>query len=158
MAGQAAAADGLELDLHAVPYAGIATRGIGLTIDVILAQGLALLTFGVLAAIQSLVSKVDFSTAEKVIAAAGWAFIVSAYFVGFWSFIGQTPGMQIMRIRVMDGHGGRPNVLRSMLRGIGLILCIITLFLGFVPVLFDRRRRGLHDMLAGTVVVYSETP
>jgi uncharacterized RDD family membrane protein YckC len=37
---------------------------------------------------------------------------------------------------------------------IGLGLAIVPLFLGFVPVLIDRRRRGLHDFLAGTVVLY----
>jgi uncharacterized RDD family membrane protein YckC len=36
------------------------------------------------------------------------------------------------------------------------MLCIIPLFAGFLPVLVDDRRRGCHDMLAGTVVVYVE--
>ncbi len=39
---------------------------------------------------------------------------------------------------------------------IGLVLSIVPLFAGFLPVLFDRRRRGLADMLAGTVVVNDE--
>ena len=43
---------------------------------------------------------------------------------------------------------------RSTVRLIALGLCIIPLFAGFVPVLFDDRRRGCHDMLARTVVVY----
>jgi uncharacterized RDD family membrane protein YckC len=42
------------------------------------------------------------------------------------------------------------------LRLIGLVLCIVPLFAGFLPVLVDDRRRGCHDMLAGTVVVYVE--
>ena len=41
------------------------------------------------------------------------------------------------------------------MRLIGLGLAIIPLFLGFVPVLFDERRRALQDFLAGTVVVYA---
>ena len=32
------------------------------------------------------------------------------------------------------------------------MLAIIPLFAGFLPVLFDRRRRALPDYLAGTVV------
>jgi uncharacterized RDD family membrane protein YckC len=51
-----------------------------------------------------------------------------------------------------------PGVLRAMWRGVGLVLCIIPCFLGFVPVLFDARRRGAHDMLARTVVELAETP
>jgi hypothetical protein len=34
----------------------------------------------------------------------------------------------------------------------GLLLAIVPLFAGFLPVLFDERRRGLPDYLAGTVV------
>jgi uncharacterized RDD family membrane protein YckC len=34
-----------------------------------------------------------------------------------------------------------------------LILAALPLFAGFLPILLDDRRRGAHDMLAGTVVV-----
>jgi uncharacterized RDD family membrane protein YckC len=34
-------------------------------------------------------------------------------------------------------------------------LCILPLFAGFLPALVDDRRRGLHDMIAGTVVVHA---
>jgi uncharacterized RDD family membrane protein YckC len=39
-------------------------------------------------------------------------------------------------------------------RLLGLALAIVPLFAGFVPVLADGRRRGLHDYLAGTTVAY----
>jgi uncharacterized RDD family membrane protein YckC len=39
---------------------------------------------------------------------------------------------------------------------VGLVLAIIPCFLGFLPVLIDDRRRGLQDMLAGTVVLYAD--
>ena len=35
-------------------------------------------------------------------------------------------------------------------------ISIIPFFAGYLPVLFDRRRRGLPDFVAGTEVVYSE--
>jgi uncharacterized RDD family membrane protein YckC len=34
-----------------------------------------------------------------------------------------------------------------------MVLAALPLFAGFLPVLFDDRRRGIHDMLAGSVVV-----
>jgi uncharacterized RDD family membrane protein YckC len=34
-----------------------------------------------------------------------------------------------------------------------LVLAVIPLFAGLLPILVDPRRRGLQDMLAGTVVV-----
>jgi uncharacterized RDD family membrane protein YckC len=37
----------------------------------------------------------------------------------------------------------------------GLALAIVPLFAGFLTVLVDDRRRGLHDILAGTVVVHA---
>jgi uncharacterized RDD family membrane protein YckC len=49
--------------------------------------------------------------------------------------------------------GAAPSVLRSIVRFVGLVLAIALLFLGFLPVLFDRRRRALQDYLAGTAVV-----
>ena len=45
---------------------------------------------------------------------------------------------------------------QAILRTIGLALAIIPCFLGFLPALFDSRRRALPDYLAGTVVVYDD--
>jgi hypothetical protein len=39
------------------------------------------------------------------------------------------------------------------LRFAGLILAALPLFVGFLTILVDDRRRGVHDMLVGTVVV-----
>ena len=49
---------------------------------------------------------------------------------------------------------GRPFKLQRM---VGLVLSIALLFVGFVPVLFDDRRRGLADFIAGTTVLYDGT-
>jgi uncharacterized RDD family membrane protein YckC len=138
-----------------VPYAGVVTRAIALALDVIIAQALALLGFGVLAVIATLVSNSHFDTIEKLLAAGGWALTVAIYFVAFWSLTGQTPGMQLMRIRVVGPGGDPPSVPVSIARLVLLVLCIIPFFLGFVPVLFDDRRRGVHDMLARTLVLYA---
>ena len=154
MAAADAPVDGISAP-HVVPYAGVVTRAIGLALDVIIAQALALLGFGVLAVIATLVSSSRFDTAEQLVAAGGWALSVAIYFVLFWSLTGQTPGMQLMRIRVVGPDGEPPSVPRSIARFVLLILCIIPLFLGFAPVLFDDRRRGVHDMLARTLVLYA---
>lgn len=154
MAAADTPAGGVDLR-HVVPYAGVATRTIALALDVIIAQAIALLGFGVLGVIATLVSNIHFDTVEKLLAAAGWGLSVAVYFVAFWSLTGQTPGMQLMRIRVVGLDGDPPSVLRSILRFVLLLLCIVPLFLGFAPVLFDDRRRGVHDMLARTLVLYA---
>ena len=46
----------------------------------------------------------------------------------------------------------------EVVRLIGLVLAIVPMFAGFIPVLFSKRRRGLPDFLAGTVVVYDDRP
>ena len=78
-----------------------------------------------------------------------------AYFSLFWTTTGQTPGMRLMQLRVMTADGERPHLVRSLVRVVGLALAIIPLFAGFLPVFFDARRRGVHDMLARTVVVHA---
>ena len=72
----------------------------------------------------------------------------------FWTAAGQTPGMRLMRLRVSNHHGQPPSLGRSVVRFLGLLLAIVPLFAGFLPVLVDDRRRGLHDFLAGTTVLY----
>jgi uncharacterized RDD family membrane protein YckC len=58
-----------------------------------------------------------------------------------------------MRLRVY--HADEPPAIwRSLVRLVGIVLAIIPLFAGFLPVLFDPKRRALPDYMAGTTVVY----
>ncbi len=139
-----------------VPYAGAATRAVALAIDVAIAQVIVFAGGAILALVGSLVGGVHLDTLGKLLAAGAWVAVVSTYFVLFWSTAGQTPGMRLMGLRVMTPRGEHPGIARSVVRLIGLGLAILPLFLGFLPVLIDARRRGLHDFLAGTVVLYAE--
>lgn len=77
-----------------------------------------------------------------------------AYFVGFWTWRGQTPGMMLLGLRVArDADGSPPGLARAILRYIGYILSWVLLFIGFIWVAFDSRKQGWHDKIAGTVVV-----
>jgi uncharacterized RDD family membrane protein YckC len=133
-------------------YGGLVGRAIGLVVD----AGLAHVTFLVVAAsvglVLSLADSLSPGWVEGAIAGGGWAVVVAVYFVSFWAATGQTPGMRIMRVRVVRADGGQLSVWRSFVRLVGLVLAIVPLFAGFLPVLFDPRRRALPDYLAGTVV------
>ena len=133
-------------------FGGLLSRAVGLVVDAALAQ----LTFLVIAAsvglVLSLAGSLSPGWVDGAIAGGGWGVVVAVYFVSFWTAIGQTPGMRIMRVRVVRADGGRLSVWRSLVRLVGLVLAIVPLFAGFLPVLVDSRRRALPDYLAGTVV------
>ncbi len=138
----------------ASPYAGIATRAIALATDAALTIVLFMSVVGMAALVSSLVGGLRPEWLVGVLLGSGWMLTVAAYFVLFWSSAGQTPGMRLMRVTVRGPDGSPPSLGRSLVRLVGLLLSIVPLFLGFAPVLFTARRRGLADFLAGTVVVY----
>ncbi len=80
--------------------------------------------------------------------------LIAVYFFASWYLIGSTPGDLIFGIRVVNKEGQHASFWRSFLRLIGTIISAIFLFLGFVWALFDRRRQGWHDKIAGTFVLY----
>jgi uncharacterized RDD family membrane protein YckC len=140
----------------AVPYAGIATRGLALAFDAALAALIFLTATAVVGFVASLVwNPRPASIVGSGIGAAGLLF-EAAYFAGFWSTAGQTPGMRMMHLRVVDRSGSALGLGRSLLRLVGLGLAILLLFTGFLPALVDDRRRALQDFLAGTVVLWIE--
>jgi uncharacterized RDD family membrane protein YckC len=141
-----------------VPYAGIGTRGIALTVDAALANGLYIVGAALLGLVASLVGDLHPRWLVALLAAAGWALVVGGYFVLFWTTTGQTPGMRLMRLRVVTYRGERVHFVRALIRLGGLLLAIIPLFAGFLPVLVDERRRALQDFLARTVVVHVSEP
>lgn len=139
-----------------VPYGGLVTRAFALAIDVAIAQITLVTGLAIVGAIASLVNELRPAWLVGVLAGLAWVIVVGGYFVTFWTVTGQTPGMRMMRVRVHASDGRPPHVLRSIVRLVALVLCIIPIFLGFLPVALTERRRGLHDMLAGTVVVYDD--
>lgn len=71
-----------------------------------------------------------------------------------WQFWSATPGMIILRMKVVDAKTeGRINSLQVVLRSVGLLISGMCFFLGFLWISFDKKHRGWHDFLAGTVVV-----
>ncbi len=80
--------------------------------------------------------------------------ILGFYFVLSWSLIGSTPGDLILGLRVVKTDGSKVSVWRSFLRLIGAVVSAVFLFAGFIWALFDSRRQGWHDKIAGTFVLY----
>jgi len=137
-------------------YAGVASRGLALAIDSLVALVIFACGSALVSVIGSLVGGVGSGWLAGFLLGAGWTLFAGAYFALFWSAAGQTPGMRLMRVRVRRPDGRGISLGRAIVRVIGLFLAIIPLFAGFIPALFDQRRRALPDYLAGTVVVYDD--
>jgi uncharacterized RDD family membrane protein YckC len=140
----------------APPYAGLGTRGVALAIDSLLVLLIFASASALAAVVASLVGGFRPHWLAGTLLGSGAAVVGGVYFVLFWSAAGQTPGMRLMKLRVRRASGGGLSALRAAVRAIGLALAIIPFFLGFVPALFDGRRRALPDYLAGTLVLYDD--
>jgi uncharacterized RDD family membrane protein YckC len=145
-----------QLSAAPVPYAGIATRGFGLAVDAALVTMIFLTGTAVVGLVVSLVWTPGPAWLVGTVIAAAGVVVEVFYFAGFWTTTGQTPGMRLMHLRVVDGSGSVPGVARSLLRFAGVALAILLWFTGFLPALIDNRRRALQDYLGGTVVLYYE--
>jgi uncharacterized RDD family membrane protein YckC len=139
-----------------VPFAGAATRAAAFGID----AAVILLAFVSLSALVALVSSLVGTLRPQwlvgMLLGSGLLLLAGGYFVTFWSGAGQTPGMRLLHLRLLGPGGRPPSLVRAIVRGVGTVIAIVPLFAGYLPVLFDGRRRGLPDLLAGTVVVYEE--
>ena len=151
-------------DRAAADYTGLVTRAIGFAVDAVIIDLAAITVVAIVALALSLFDVPSaVGTALAAIGAVLFLVWTAAYFVTFWSTTGQTPGARVMRFRVLapgatSGHIG-PK--RALVRLVGMILAAIPLLAGYFIVLFDDRRRGLHDHLARTVVIDApdtETP
>ncbi len=64
-----------------------------------------------------------------------------------------TPGKLALGIRVTDLYGNRIGFGKASGRYFGKILSILILFFGYFMAAFTERKQGLHDMMAGCLVV-----
>jgi len=140
-------------------YAGLATRALAYSIDLVLINLAAVVAGVAVALVASVVHRLPdgLRTALTVALAAAYVVWLVGYFAFFWSTTGQTPGCRVMHIRVVDASGrGTIGVGRGIVRFAGIVLATIPLLAGFVIMLWDPRRRCLQDRIARTVVVHAQ--
>ena len=99
--------------------------------------------------------------------APGWLTISSmivasllpwAYFTSLWWLGGQTAGDLIMGLTVKRGSGARVSLPQAAVRAAGGLLLAPLWLIGLIVVLWDERRRALHDLVFHTVVPYVADP
>lgn len=75
----------------------------------------------------------------------------------FWVTKEATPGKIALSLKVVNASTGHKiSIGQAVLRYIGYFVAMIPLFLGIIWVGIDRKKQGLHDKLANTVVVRSK--
>jgi len=76
----------------------------------------------------------------------------------FWRrWRGATPGKKFVHIKIVDVKTLKEiNNQQALTRIIGMFASAFIFGIGFLIVVFRKDKQGLHDLLAGTVVVYDE--
>jgi uncharacterized RDD family membrane protein YckC len=80
-----------------------------------------------------------------------------AYFSLCEGFLGRTPGMMILNLRVIKVSNLKPiDFGDGLLRSICRLLNVLLLQLGYFLMLFDKNKQALHDKLSKTLVIFDE--
>jgi uncharacterized RDD family membrane protein YckC len=129
-------------------YAGIVTRITAFVIDAAVSVALYLLWL--------LLIRIgwDFVTNHTIV----WGDHRIITIFGFahpWSTSGKSLGMAIIGLRVVRADGAPVSFGHAVLRIVTLPLSLVFFGIGFLIMLVQPERRALHDLIAGTAVVYS---
>ncbi len=80
--------------------------------------------------------------------------IFISYHTIFTYKLGQTPGKMLLGLQVVDVNDYRPTLKQILLREvIGKAFVFMVMFVGFLWVLWDPKKRGWHDYIGGTYVI-----
>jgi|ERR1051326_7363773 uncharacterized RDD family membrane protein YckC len=82
-------------------------------------------------------------------------------FIGYWLYEALltssswqgTVGKRVLRLKVTDEAGNRIGFGRSTGRFFAKLLSYLLFYIGFIIAAFTDRKRALHDMIAGTLVM-----
>ena len=81
------------------------------------------------------------------------AVLVWLYFAGMEASGGATFGKRVLQLRVTGNDGNAIGFARASVRHFGKFLSVLTAGIGFLMIGITKRRQGLHDKIAGCVVI-----
>jgi uncharacterized RDD family membrane protein YckC len=71
-----------------------------------------------------------------------------------WYYLGGSLGQILFGLRIVSDKNGAPMTKKQMIkRFFSSIINAITIMIGFLFSLFDKKRQSIHDKIAGTVIV-----
>ena len=137
-------------------YAGSVSRFTAFAIDLtvssaVFALALAAISYGVHVVTGN---NVNWNRSNIVVAVIFvlWEFV---YFGYSWAVSGRTFGMAALGIRVVGADGSVLEPRRGVVRALVFPLSFLLFGLGFLGILVQREHRALHDLIAGSAVIYS---
>ncbi|ETA67866.1 putative membrane protein/domain [Methanolobus tindarius DSM 2278] len=149
----------LEPDLSL--YAGFGRRAVAFIIDEVL---LTLIGFMIIAFIAPIVCDITPPYYELYKDLFNWIDVLFYaidivltlfYFAMMESSAGQaTFGKDVMGIIVTDLEGNRISFTKAFMRHISKLITTAFFGIGYLTIIFSKKRQGLYDMIVGTVVVY----
>lgn len=152
MTGRPPLATELSMQGH---YAGAASRLAAFAADALASNGVFLLAFAAVSYAVGIVTGQTITWSRDDLAVGivflGWEFVYYAY---SWATSGKTFGMALLGLRVVHRSGAHVSPREAIVRSVAFPLSFLLLGLGFLGILVQRDRRALHDLIAGTAVIY----
>jgi uncharacterized RDD family membrane protein YckC len=136
--------------------AGLATRLVAFAIDFGLLFALYSLASGVIASVVSFSFGSSLTLAGAIVLGVIGYLLGGAVLVLFWSLGGQTPGMRVLSIRLMQDGSRDVTLGRAVKRLFALMVALLPLGLGYFWILRNPSRHAWHDTMTGTEVIYDE--
>ena len=137
-------------------YAGSVSRFLAYVIDLVVSSGLFALGLAAASLVAQVVTghSVSWNRTNIVVAViyVAWEFF---YFGYSWAASGRTFGMAVLGVRVVRADGKGLDPWRGVLRAVVFPLSFLLCGLGFLGILVQREHRALHDLIAGSAVIYA---
>ena len=137
-------------------YAGSVSRFLAYAIDLFASTAVYTLALAAISYVVQIVTGEQVSWNRQnilvVVLYLAWEFF---YFGYSWAVSGRTFGMAVLGVRVVRADGAAAEPRRGVLRALVFPLSFLLFGLGFLGILVQRERRALHDLIAGTAVVYA---
>lgn len=141
----AAASTGPFRDAPALAAPGVEPAGLWIRVLASIIDGIVLTLF-IYLPIRIIVESPDLEAGLEVLFGAAYSTILV-------SWQGATIGKMALGLRVVRADGEKVEMPRALVRWFGYILSALILLIGYFMVGFREDKRGLHDLIADTVVV-----
>jgi len=170
---ETAPVEGVVVQAVGPRYKGPGIRLVALVVDLLVFLVISII-LGQVPGVSGIVNSVSGTRTISFAAWQQWMYlgILTVYFVGFWTWRGQTPGKMLAGLKIVKTDGSPIGILRAVLRFIVFFLYLMlwaalsvnlgVLFAIIIGALiitaFNKKRKGIHDFIAGTVVINSRAP